>query len=214
MKVELRWTQTWQVATFNKSLTLWPKVILWEMRESSMVESEWDASAFYILLSNTCHNLGYVDVATFWACLDHISQSVLLTQSIKSNITRLVSRIVELLVDLSLKTLLHWLAWLTLKLAYLAQIDNRLDLSFELLQGVCDTIWSTLFIDNYVLYTNSESIDEKPIVHKFLHLRQEFRASLMTILTSDHVHKALACVSNHLFSQESLENFTFDNQDI
>jgi len=119
VEVKLRWSKSTQIAALDEAFRLGSKVILGEVRQGSLVESEWDSLTFDILLAYTSHDLRNVDVATLGACTDHISEPVGQAQSIESDVARLVTSIIELLVDLSLETLLHRLSWLRLELAKL-----------------------------------------------------------------------------------------------
>jgi hypothetical protein len=49
--------------------------------------------------------------------LHHVSESVRVAQIFEGNVTRLVSGVIELLVDLGLKTLDHAFSWLGLQFA-------------------------------------------------------------------------------------------------
>ena len=64
------------------------------MRQASLVEAEGDALTLNILLSDTSHDLRDVDVAALGASTDHVSQSILHTERVQGNVTRLVSSIV------------------------------------------------------------------------------------------------------------------------
>jgi len=76
MEIQFRSCQSTEVAILNKTFAFWAKVILGEMRKCSLFEAKWDSLSFDVLLTDTGHDLRNVDVVSFGACLNHISQSI------------------------------------------------------------------------------------------------------------------------------------------
>lgn len=79
------------------------------------METKWNTASLNILLADTCHNLRNVDIAAFTASKYHVPETILGDEPLKRKITRLVSSIIQSLVNLSFEALLHSLAGLRLQ---------------------------------------------------------------------------------------------------
>lgn len=154
----------------NESFTFWTKIIFSEMRKGSFVETKRNSFTFYILLANTCHNLGNIDVVTFRSCLHHVSKSIHIAKIFQCNVSRFVSCIIQLLVNLSFKTLNHTFTRLRFQLSNL-RIMNNFIYFFELLFQ-CWSDWIHCFFpSNNVRDSNCEAMHDKPIINNTLSVR-------------------------------------------
>lgn len=52
------------------------------MRQCSSMETERDAATLNVLLANTGHNLGDIDVATFTSSNDHAAETIAALQTV------------------------------------------------------------------------------------------------------------------------------------
>ena len=79
-------------------------------------------------------------------------------EPLKRKVARLVSGIIQSLINLSFEALLHSLAGLRLQFTKLRRVDDLLDSAFVLVQDVCDSLGNLLLLDNDVLNTNREAV--------------------------------------------------------
>merc|ERR1719321_1795979 len=80
------------------------------MRQGSVAETPTDTLAFNILLAHTGDNLGNVNRGSLGSSVHHRNDIVALVQRISSKTTGILTRAVELLVDLGLEGLKHGLS--------------------------------------------------------------------------------------------------------
>ncbi len=122
------------------------------------METKWNTASLNILLTDTSHNLRNVDIAAFTASKHHVPETILGNEPLKRKVARLVSGIIQSLVNLSFEALLHSLAGLRLQFTKLRRVDDLLDSAFVLVQDVCDSLRNLLLLDDDVLNTNREAV--------------------------------------------------------
>lgn len=127
------------------------------MRQSSSQEAEGDPFALNILLADTTHDLGDINVASLGARVDHILQPIGVDEAVDSKVASFVSSVIQVLVDLGLKALLHRFSGLRLQLARVRVSDELPDISLVSEKGVSDSLGHLLLFDYNVLDSNSEA---------------------------------------------------------
>lgn len=116
MEVELVGRQAGEIRVLHKTLALGTVVILDEVRETSVAETEGNPLPLHVLLPHTGNDLGDVDLRTFGACRYHHFEVVELGEGFLSAGASLVSCLVEDPVDLVLKGLAERVPWCGLQL--------------------------------------------------------------------------------------------------
>ena len=163
MEVELGRGQASQITVTDETFRLGTVIILSEMREGTLVETEGDTLTFDILLSTTGHNLRNIVGVTLRARHHHVNESVVFVKIIKRSTTGFISSHVQSLIDLMFEGLHHTLTGLRLQLAILGLVDDFTDLSLIILNLALD-LFHNLRLGDDILHTDGETSVNEPVI--------------------------------------------------
>ena len=189
VEIEFRGRKTSQVAVTDETFGLSTVIILGKVRQRALVETESDTLTLDVLLTTTRHNLRDIVCVTFRARFDHVNETVILVEIIKSDITRDISSLVKPLVDLMLEGLHGTLTRLRLQTSILGPVDDLADLSLTQINGI-DNLFVNLRLNNDISDTDGETCVYNPVVDHELDVREKIRALLWTQILPCDVDQA------------------------
>jgi len=207
MEVEFLRCQPQHIIVGDESFTIWTEIILGKVRQCSPVEPKWDTLTLYVLLTDTCHDLGDVQVTTFRATGHHLFQPVVRVKVLQGCDTCFLSCFVQDLINFSFETLEHTFSWEAAQITSLSLLDDLLNDFLLFLNLTCD-VFNCFFACNNVLDSDCETSLYQPIIDYILQVGHKQFASLRSMIPPDNMNETSSTGANISLLHPSTEELS------
>ena len=210
MEKELVCCKATQVRVLHKASAFWCKVILCEVGQSAVAETERNTLTFHTLLSHASRHLRDINERTLRTGNYHLLDIVVVRQTLFGVRSDIVTSLVQDTIHICLERLTKGHTSIGLEPVVTSVLNKTQHVVFGPCNGRINIARRCLISDS-VTNADRKAIVQQPKVYHALHTTEEVAAHDRTTLTEDNVDQTTCGRANDLFVENTVHDVTVLN---